>query len=95
MNMTNEQMEKSRTHALIECGKNIKYDFGSLFKNIIGRVSSNAEKYFCSEFVWINWKESGLLPYEVDQIIKAPRPGDLPKRFPKKELFQIDLKTIE
>ena len=50
------------------------YDYGSLFKQIFGRVSVDAKSYFCSEFAYDAWKEAGL-PIAED---KAPRPGDIP-----------------
>ena len=74
--MTMTQIELSREHALIECGKNVRYDYGSLLKNITGRVSSDASAYFCSEFVWLNWIYSEVI--DDSPTDKAPRPGDLP-----------------
>lgn len=50
------------------------YDFHSLFKNILGRVSAEATRLFCSEYVFLAWKEAGL-PVSG----KAPRPGDIPE----------------
>lgn len=83
--MTIGQMSKSREHALLECARGIPYDYGSLFKNIFGRVSSNARKYFCSEFVWLNWVYAGYVRTD-EKILVAPRPGDLPTN--------IDVKPI-
>lgn len=72
-----EEVLKSREHAMTECAKAVPYDYESLFKNIFGRVSNDAQKYFCSEFVWLNWIQSGRIP--LDKIkLSAPRPGDLP-----------------
>ena len=50
------------------------YDYGSLFKQIFGRVSAVMKQFFCSEFCYIAWKESGIPVNEE----KAPRPGDIP-----------------
>ena len=50
------------------------YDYGSLFKQIFGRVSLDMRKYFCSEFCYAAWREAGI---PVDEN-KAPRPGDIP-----------------
>ena len=50
------------------------YDYTSLFKQIMGRVSADAKEFFCSEFCYIAWKDVGI-PMR-DQ--KAPRPGDIP-----------------
>jgi len=49
-----------------------KYDFGSLFKNAIGRVSIDARKYFCSEFAHSSWIKAGILPSGMS----AARPGE-------------------
>lgn len=51
------------------------YDYGSLFKQIFGRVSAEMTRYFCSEFCYVAWRESGLPVSET----KAPRPGDVPR----------------
>ena len=75
--MTLKEMSKSREHALLECAKGIKYDYGSIFKNMFGRVSSDARQYFCSEFVWLNWVYAGYVRTD-EKILIAPRPGDLP-----------------
>ena len=54
-----------------------KYDYGSLFKQAVCRVSTKAEKLFCSEFVGLTWKRAGL-PIDIS---KAPRPGDMEHDF--------------
>ena len=50
------------------------YDYGSLFKNALGRVSADANKFFCSEYAYMAYKENGL-PVDFE---KAPRPADMP-----------------
>lgn len=53
-----------------------KYDYGSLFKNVLGRVSTNAEKFFCSE-AW-NWIVAGAgvnTGFPISN--KAPTPADI------------------
>jgi hypothetical protein len=52
-----------------------KYDFSSLFRNILGRVSANAREFFCSELNYLAYVYARMIP-EID---KAPRPGDIPK----------------
>lgn len=86
-----EQIEKSRAHALVECGKCVKYDYHSLLKNAVGKVSSDATSYFCSEFVWINWVEAGVVAPLIAKVNKAPRPGDLLKLLPESEIKRIEL----
>jgi len=50
------------------------YDYGSLFKNALGRVSADANKFFCSEYAYMAYRENGInLDFE-----KAPRPADMP-----------------
>jgi len=52
----------------------IPYDYKSVFKQMIGRVSADVKEFFCSEFCFIGWIESG-----IKLKGKAPRPGDIPK----------------
>ena len=56
--------------ALNQVGK--PYDYGSLFKNILGRVNEDVNAYFCSELVFSSFKHAGLVCG-----VKAPRPGDI------------------
>jgi len=53
-----------------------KYDYGSLFKQAVARVSIDAKRFFCSEYWQWCWQKAGV-PF-VSQI--AMRPGDLPKK---------------
>lgn len=50
------------------------YDYGSLFRQLFGRVSADIELFFCSEFCYFGWKENGI-PVDCPT---APRPGDIP-----------------
>jgi len=50
------------------------YDYGSLLKNIFGRVNANLNKLFCSELVFLAWREAGIVKGDT-----APRPSDLAK----------------
>lgn len=52
-----------------------EYDFGSLFKQAIMRVSAEANKLFCSETAYIAIKRSSL-PIPNDPKY-APRPSDI------------------
>lgn len=65
----------------------VKYDFGSLFKNILGKVSADMRKFFCSEYAFIYYVKCGIMPLltiKDSKIIdkytgteqKAPRPGE-------------------
>jgi hypothetical protein len=49
-----------------------KYDYGSIFKNIFGRVNANADKFFCSEFYQLALVEIELIAKNK----KALRPGE-------------------
>jgi len=59
------------------------YDFGSLFKNMFGRVTADARKMFCSEANFLDLVSNGIVPAG-----KAPRPGEW-------EQFKIYLKRIQ
>ena len=54
----------------------IPYDYGSLFKNALGRVSGNANRLFCSEYVYLNCKDVGM-PIKTEWQDKSPRPADM------------------
>jgi len=54
----------------------VPYDFGSLFANILGRVSADARKFFCSEF-WYMAAVNGGIKIDWPHGGKAPRPGDI------------------
>ena len=71
------QQASIRDFALVECAKGIPYDYGSLFANILGHVSEDCRKLFCSEFVWLAWLQARLVTPTLGN--KAPRPGDIPK----------------
>jgi len=54
-----------------------KYDYCSLFKQLLGRVSVDAQRLFCSEYIAYCWFNAGL----PVNIMMAPRPGDMEKEF--------------
>jgi hypothetical protein len=47
----------------------IEYDYPSLFANIVGPVSADAKRLFCSETVYLSYGYNG----------KVPVPADMPK----------------
>jgi len=53
----------------------IDYDYGSLFRQLVGRVSLNAKKLFCSEFVYLNFVDAKVPGAFKDAI--APNPQEL------------------
>ena len=67
-----DRRDKMGEWALLQVG--VKYDYKSLFKQILGRVSADMKELFCSEFCFIDWIKSG-----IKLKGKAPRPGDIPK----------------
>jgi hypothetical protein len=74
-----------RRDASVALAHGIKYDYKSLFMNMMGRVSNDASRYFCSEFVWEKWRKSGMLRGNMTALglkmlekKRAPRPGDIP-----------------
>lgn len=56
------------------CQAGIGYDYDSLVKQAIFRVTPDARKQFCSEHCFLAWKHAGI------PILSrlAPRPGDIP-----------------
>jgi hypothetical protein len=65
----------------------VGYDFLSLFKNILGRVNTDAKKLFCSEAWFIIYRDALALP--ISRETKAPTPSDMPKLGIFKEGVQI------
>lgn len=68
----------------------VKYDYGSLFKNMFGAVSATAKKFFCSEYNFFALVVGKVLPqYKINKKreiidnkgkkVKAPRPGEFGK----------------
>ena len=56
----------------------IKYDYESLFKNVLGRVSTEVSKFFCSEaYNWILNKVGIDTGFPLGE--KAPTPADIDK----------------
>jgi len=49
------------------------YDYSSLFKQVLSRVSVDAHRLFCSEYWYFCWQKAGV-PFSSNV---APRPGDL------------------
>jgi hypothetical protein len=54
----------------------IRYDYKSLFKQLLGRVSSDANRLFCSEVCNLAWVSAGIdTGFPTDGI--APTPDDI------------------
>lgn len=51
----------------------IGYDYKSLWKNMFGKVSADARRFFCSEYVAMSYQAAGLL----QGLSLAPRPGEI------------------
>lgn len=74
--MTDSQRALSREIALIHSAYGIKYDYQGLFANAFGKVSVEASRFFCTEWIDFNWSECGFInPYGG----KAFRPWDVPQ----------------
>lgn len=54
----------------------VKYDYIGLFRQIFGRISANADLFFCSEFPYFAWKNVSIPMNNPSKL--APRPGDIP-----------------
>lgn len=61
-----------REYALDNC--TAKYDYNGLLSNALGRISPDAQRYICSEFILFAWADAGVLWLPE----KVPRPGDIP-----------------
>jgi hypothetical protein len=64
----------------------VAYDYRSLFKNILGKVSAEASKLFCSEYVYLTFTKCQFKPeIDDDKLLlqlaegKAPTPADMHK----------------
>lgn len=64
--------KKIAAYTLLQIGKG--YDYGSLFKNALGKVSADARQFFCSELVFMALQSVGLVDGK-----KSPRPGQFGK----------------
>jgi hypothetical protein len=51
------------------------YDYGSLFKQAIARVSGDMRKFWCSEFCYFGWKKNGIPIISGDRV---PYPSEIP-----------------
>ena len=78
----NENRDAIGEWALKQVG--VKYDYHSVFKNIVGRVSAEGSKYFCSEFCFMGW-----ITGKIRLKGKAPRPGDISKLHIFKKAIRI------
>lgn len=68
-----EQKQCLEIFAEKSCCENEGYDFKSLFANLLGPVSLNAERYFCSEFV----QHALVMCAGLPAPDRALRPGDM------------------
>jgi len=70
--ITDPQRNKMIEQVFLEVSKGRPYDYGNLFRNIAGRVSVDADAWFCSEiYTWMLMK-GGLISADT----KALRPGE-------------------
>lgn len=53
--------------------RGVKYDYHSLFKQIIARVSINARELFCTEMVQVAWEQAEIMKHAS----KVFYPGEL------------------
>jgi hypothetical protein len=70
-----------KSFALDECAKGVRYDYGSLFANALGRVSEEANRWFCSEFAAKALEQAGICRIPLFRDAGAARPGDIPEWF--------------
>ena len=71
--MKDEYTDKRNAIACWALGRvGTPYDFGGVFRNLFGYISADVKRLFCSEFVYLAYKEAGILNEQT-----APRPGDI------------------
>lgn len=87
-NKSDDIKSNIQEESLLQVSSQKKYDYSGLFRNIFGRISLDADEFFCSELVWYMWLKTGLLDSKSNLTEtglnklnqnKAPRPGDIPK----------------
>lgn len=88
--LSRRQQNAIRLFAMDKAAEGVRYDYGGLFANIFGRISMDARRYICSEFVWAAWLHANA----VANIGKAPRPGDIVP-WAKKHKLRGDLVQVE
>lgn len=54
----------------------VGYDYISLFRQALGRVSAEASKLFCSEFAFMALRDGGAIE-KIKDVTTAPMPGDM------------------
>lgn len=69
---TPEDREAMAVWAILEAVRGKRYDYGSLFKNMVGRVSVDGQRWFCSEAYTAMLMHRQL----IDDNLKARRPGE-------------------
>ena len=70
-----------KSFALDQCALAVPYDYAGLFANILGRVSEDAHRFFCSEFAAKALEQAGIARRAAWGSGKAARPGDIPQWF--------------
>ena len=71
---TDNQREAIASWAMVQIAENRGYDYGSLFRQAVARVSLDGRRYFCSEFVQACLINTAIVPAPPDG--KALRPGE-------------------
>jgi hypothetical protein len=74
---TDEQRDSIAGWAMVQIAENRGYDYGSLFRQAVARVSLDGRRYFCSEFVQAAMIKAAIVPEPTDG--KALRPGEFDK----------------
>ena len=79
----NECRDKIGEWALLQIG--VDYDYGGVIRQVVGRISADVKKLWCSEFCFFAWVFGGI-PLKG----KAPRPTDIPKY----NIFKVPVKIL-
>lgn len=71
--LPHEKRELMRIFALCKLFEHVRYDVQGVVFNLFGRVSLNAARYYCSEFVIDCYRNAGVVQTDI-----AIRPGEIP-----------------
>jgi len=68
-----DKREQLKTFAMQKMFEGVRYDIRGVILNLFGRVSLNAARYYCSEFVVDCYRQADLVQTDI-----AIMPGEIP-----------------
>lgn len=71
------------------------YDYGGLFKNILGKVSADAAALFCSEAIFLGWQFAAIhLGVEILKDLIDIKDAPVPPEMPALQMYQPEGTTL-